>query len=464
MFFNSLEFLFLYLPVTFFVYFGLCRFKLVSAARLWLVFASLFFYAWWNPRDIPVILFSMTVNFAIGHGLGSPAVTAFHKRLVLFAGVTFNLILLGYFKYADFFIINLNAWLGFDLTPPHIELPLGISFFTFTQIAYLVDVHRGITRRSKWSQYFLFVTFFPHLLAGPIIHNQAVMPQFDKLKNFLLRYDKLFQGLVYLSVGMFQKVLIADYVGPIAQNGFINAPLLTGLEAWAVLFAYALQIYFDFAGYSNMAIGLAKIFNIDFPVNFNSPYQAVSIIDFWRRWHITLSQFLRDYLYIPLGGNRLGEARRYLNVFLTMFLGGLWHGAGWTFIAWGSYHGILIVLNHALDRLRFRLPRIIAMPVTVVLICFGWVFFRSANMEEALQMFQGLLGAHGFRFRDLPFVWGSDFFCIAALCAFAMFFPNLEFWIKKIKPTPVWFAFLFTLLIINILFLNRDSAFLYFQF
>lgn len=465
MLFNSLEFIFLFLPITFFLYFALSRKRLIIAAKAWLVLASLFFYSWWNVSYLPIILTSIIFNYAAGaslSGLGNSKPKT--RKAVLVFGIIFNLLLLGYYKYFDFALTNLNFIGKTHFNLRHMELPLGISFFTFTQIAYLVDSYRGQARETSYENYSLFVTFFPHLLAGPIIHHRAVMPQFDRLKNHLIQHKNIFFGLFYFLIGLFQKVVIADYVGPIATAGFLNAHLLSFLEAWASLLAYALQIYFDFAGYSNMAIGLALIFNIRFPVNFNSPYQAVSIIDFWRRWHMTLSQFLRDYLYIPLGGNRHGEFARYRNIFITMLLGGLWHGAGWTFVIWGGYHGLLIILNHWIEKWKWTFPKILSVLATFALVCYGWVFFKSTDIHQAWAMTLGLFGWHGIRFRDLPFVWSYDLAIIAFLCFIACLWPNVEFWIKKLRPNIAWFFIFLGLFMADLLFLNRASVFLYFQF
>lgn len=465
MLFNCYEFIFLFLPATFFLYFALSRKKLVIAAKAWLILASLFFYSWWNISFLPIILVSIAVNYAVGASLSSlnPKNTKFRKSMLIF-GVAFNLLLLGYYKYFAFLVDNANAILGTHWTVMAKELPLGISFFTFTQIAYLVDAHRGQAKETSGESYSLFVTFFPHLLAGPIIHHRAVMPQFDRLRNHLVQHKNIFFGLFYFLMGLFQKVVIADYVGPIANMGFLNAHFLSLIEAWGALLAYALQIYFDFAGYSNMAIGLALIFNIRFPINFNSPYQATSIIDFWRRWHMTLSQFLRDYLYIPLGGNRGGQFSRYRNIMLTMLLGGLWHGAGWTFVIWGGYHGLLIVLNHGIQKIRITLPKFLSILITFFFVCYGWVFFKSADLGQAWAMTRGLFGFQGVRFSNFPFLLRYDLFVIVFLCLIAWCWPNVEFWVKKIKPSLFWLLFFVLVFIIDILYLNRASAFLYFQF
>ena len=465
MLFNSYEFLFLFLPATFFLYFALSRKKLVIAAKAWLILASLFFYSWWNISYLPIILVSIIANYAVGASLSSlsSARTKLRKSMLI-SGIVFNLLLLGYYKYFAFFVLNANALLGTHWAASYRELPLGISFFTFTQIAYLVDTYRGQAKETSYENYSLFVAFFPHLLAGPIIHHRAVMPQFDRLRNHLIQHKNIFLGLFYFLIGLFQKVVIADYVGPIANLGFLNAHLLSAIEAWGALLAYALQIYFDFAGYSNMAIGLALVFNIRFPVNFNSPYQATSIIDFWRRWHMTLSQFLRDYLYIPLGGNRGGELLRYRNIMMTMLLGGLWHGAGWTFVFWGGYHGLLIVLNHGIQKFKVAFPKFLSILITFFFVCYGWVFFKATDIGQARAMTRGLFGLQGVRFTNFPFLRRYDLFAIAFLCLIAWFCPNVEFWVKKIRPSVLWLLLFVLVFLADILFLNRASAFLYFQF
>jgi alginate O-acetyltransferase complex protein AlgI len=469
MLFNSFEFIFLFLPAGFAVYFFLSKQRFTLAAKTWLLLASLFFYSWWDVRFLPVILISILFNYALGTVLASgiPKSRTREMKLrrpILVFGIAGNLALLGFYKYSDFLILNLNALLHTNVPLLNLPLPLGISFFTFTQVVFLCDAYSSETVEPNFLNYALFVVFFPHLLAGPIVHHQQIMPQFENLKNKVLQYKNIFIGLFYFLIGLFQKVVIADSVAPIANTGFANAQVLSLVEAWAALFAYTLQIYFDFAGYSNMAIGLARFFNIKFPINFDSPYQATSIIDFWRRWHITLSNFLRNYLYIPLGGNRQGEMRQYVNIFITMFLGGLWHGAGWTFVIWGSYHGVLIIGNHLIRKFKISLPRFLSASATFLLVAYGWVFFRSHNFQAAMQMTQGLIGRNGIRLNNLPFVWKKDLVLIVFLLFIAWFWPNVEYWVKKVKPTPAWFLIFSIFFIANILLLNRASAFLYFQF
>jgi alginate O-acetyltransferase complex protein AlgI len=397
--FNSYAFIFLFLPIT------LLGFHLIGGrghhriAIAWLVAASLFFYGWWNPAYLGLILGSMLFNYAVGVSLsGNP------NRGVLGLGIAANLGLLGYYKYANFFVDNLNAFVGSSFHLETILLPLAISFFTFQQIAYLVDAYRGETHEYRFLHYALFVTFFPQLIAGPIVHHKEMLPQFAKDVLYRLKAEHLAVGITIFAIGLFKKVVLADGIAVYATPVFDAAEAgvaLTFFEAWGGALAYTLQLYFDFSGYSDMAIGLARMFGVRLPLNFNSPYKATNIIDFWRRWHITLSRFLRDYLYIPLGGNRKGEVRRNINILITMLLGGLWHGAGWTFVLWGGLHGAYLVINHAWRRLfQNAQPTLFGSffgwTITMLAVVAAWVPFRAESMEGAMQVLGAMAGSNGF--------------------------------------------------------------------
>ncbi|NOR57944.1 MAG: MBOAT family protein, partial [Sulfurimonas sp.] len=365
MLFNSFEFIFFFLPFTFFIYFYLLNKRLIVGAKGFLVFASLFFYSWWNVSYLPIILSSMLFNYTIGNSLNDN----FHKvkirkKTLLSIGIVSNIALLGYFKYSDFFLENFN--LAFDGSVPllHLALPLAISFFTFQQIAYLVDSYRGETKEYDFLNYALFVTFFPQLIAGPIVHHAEMMPQFSSKYSLVKNYKNIASGLFIFSIGLFKKVVIADSFSEIANAGFDKVEILTFAEAWATSLSYTFQLYFDFSGYTDMAIGAALLFNIRLPINFNSPYKALSIQDFWRRWHITLSRFLKDYIYIPFGGNRVGEFSIYRNLLATFIIGGIWHGAGWTFVFWGFLHGMALVVNRIWQKLNFTMPKVLAWFIT----------------------------------------------------------------------------------------------------
>ena len=385
MLFNSYDYLLWFLPGTLVVFFVLGRRPF--AAQVWLTIASLFFYGWWNPWHLPLILGSVAFNFGIARLLQARA-----TRSVLALGIAANLAVLGVFKYADFFLANAGHFSGDVPALLHLALPLGISFFTFTQIAYLVDVYRRKAQEPVLANYALFVTFFPHLLAGPILHHSEMMPQFADKSNKRLHWDNLAAGVFLLTIGLVKKVLIADTFAPIADAGFGAPATLTAPAAWLAVLAYTMQIYFDFSGYTDMALGAARLFNIKMPINFDSPYRATDIRDFWHRWHITLSRFLREYLYIPLGGNRGSDVRTAANILATFFLGGLWHGAAWTFVIWGVLHGVAMIVFRAWSRIGRPLPRVLAWALTFVFVMTTWVFFRATSLDAALAMLQAMIG------------------------------------------------------------------------
>lgn len=345
MLFNSYAFIFAYIPLVFLGYFTLGR-RSHRLAALWLASASIFFYGWWDARFIGLLLGSIAFNYSAGYALARRSPT--RPRALLGIAIGMNLGLLGYFKYFNFFLDNLNALTDAHFENPPILLPLGISFFTFTQIAFLVDAYQGKAKEFNFVHYTLFVTYFPHLIAGPILHHKEMMPQFAAAAGCRWNARNIAVGGSIFIIGLAKKILLADALAEFATPIFSavhdgGQPML--IEAWIAALAYTLQLYFDFSAYSDMAIGLSLLFNVRLPANFESPYKSTSIIEFWRRWHISLSRFLRDYLYIPLGGNRKGPLRRYLNLLATMLLGGLWHGAGWPFIVWGGLHGCYLAIN-----------------------------------------------------------------------------------------------------------------------
>ena len=383
-------------------YFMLNRQRLVTAATVCLVLGSLFFYRYWNASYLQIILFSILVNFAFGSMLYRAGNQTFSLRrhhvvhkVALTVGVLFNLALLGYYKYADFFLENINAAFNTDFPLPHLALPLAISFFTFQQIAYLVDCSREHAQEYDFLKYCLFVSFFPQLIAGPIVHHQEMMPQFARLRNRVFSWSNISLGLFFFSMGLFKKVCIADQFSTWVGMGFDSNTVLTLFDAWGASLSYTFQLYFDFSGYTDMAIGSALFFNIILPVNFNSPYKSGSIQEFWRRWHITLSRWLREYLYIPLGGNRKSAFRTYINLFVTFFLAGLWHGAGWTFVIWGGLHGVALVLHRAWNRLGLKMPGKIGWCLTFLFVNASWVIFRAETLADATRIFKGMLGVNG---------------------------------------------------------------------
>jgi alginate O-acetyltransferase complex protein AlgI len=411
MLFNSFTFIFMFLPAV------LLGYILIGArhrtwAPAWLVASSLVFYAYWDPRYLPLLLISAVVNFFAGRALAECAPeNVQRRRLFLALSIGFNLALLGYFKYTNFFVADFAAVTGLDIAIRKIILPLGISFFTFTQIAFLADAYRGEAHEPKFVHYLLFVTYFPHLIAGPILHHKEMMPQFARPETYQFNSANLITGCVIFIIGLFKKAVLADgvaaYVAPVFDAAAKGQTLLVQ-DAWGGALAYTFQLYFDFSGYCDMAIGASLMFGIVLPLNFNSPYKSRSIVEFWRRWHMTLSRFLRDYLYIPLGGNHKGAARRYINLFITMVLGGMWHGAGWTFVIWGALHGLYLAINHVFTATRARL--LPAAPsrlgsatswlLTFLAVVVGWVFFRADSWDAALRILAGMANMTSCRMLD----------------------------------------------------------------
>jgi len=482
--FNSYEFIFLFLPFSFFIYFFLLEKRLITGAKGFLVFASLFFYSWWNIAYLPLILVSMLFNYVIGNSLNENfQQVRVHKKSLLTFGVIANLALLGYFKYTDFFLENFN--LAFDGSVPllHLALPLAISFFTFQQIAYLVDSYRCETAEYDFLNYALFVTFFPQLIAGPIVHHAEMMPQFASKWNLVKNYKNIATGLFIFSIGLFKKVVIADTFAQWATAGFDQAEYLNLLEAWATSLSYTFQLYFDFSGYTDMAIGAALLFNIKLPINFNSPYKALDIQDFWRRWHITLSRFLRDYIYIPLGGNRKGSFRTYNNLMATFILGGIWHGAGWTFVFWGFLHGMALVVHRFWKQLGFTMPKVLAWFVTFNFINIAWVFFRAKEWDDAIKVLTGMffgdiiisdkhlsklgfLQDYGVEFGQFLFhLGGHSTTLVWLLVGFILIFMKNSMELKDwFKATSLYFFFVIIIAFGAVLNLSKASEFLYFNF
>jgi alginate O-acetyltransferase complex protein AlgI len=407
MLFNSYTFILGFMPLTLLLFHGLRAAGLTRSSTGLLAVLSLGFYGWWNPIYLLLIVPLIVANFALAASIVPRAGRRPRgARPLLVCGIVLNLATLGYFKYANFFVDNLNAVAGLDLALGKVVLPIGISFFTFQKIAFLVDAYRGKVDRLNFVDYALFVTFFPQLIAGPIVHHSEVIRQFREQARVSMSAIAL--GVTIFTIGLAKKVVLADtaalYASPLF-DAVAAGVRPDALAAWSAALAYTAQLYFDFSGYSDMAIGAGLLFGIRLPVNFASPYQAESIIDFWHRWHITLSRFLRDYLYVPLGGNRKGGARRYVNLLITMVLGGFWHGAGWTFVIWGSLHGLYLVVNHLWRAFRGRfgrasetrtsLERRLGQAITFVAVVIAWVFFRSEDVGSAVRMLLAMAGNNG---------------------------------------------------------------------
>jgi alginate O-acetyltransferase complex protein AlgI len=478
MLFNSYPFIFLFLPIALIGYFALGRLGQLAPV-IWLALASLAFYAASGWPFVALLLASIAFNYAIGWLLIARRLSGRLRMIVLTAGVSGDLLVLGYFKYAGFFAANLNALFSTGLAV-NVLLPVGISFYTFTQIAFLVDAYRGNVARYALPHYALFVTYFPHLIAGPILHHKDMIPQFEAAESKSPNPHLILCGLMIFAIGLFKKTGLADGIQPLVALAF--GPITPSFDqAWIGVLAYTFQLYFDFSGYSDMAIGISLMFGIFLPLNFNSPYKATSIIDFWRRWHMTLSQFLRDYLYIPLGGNRHGRVLRYVNLMITMVLGGLWHGAAWTFVAWGALHGVYLCVNHAWNHFgpavspRFaRAADIAALMVTFVAVVIAWVFFRADNMTSALSILSRMADP-----TQIVFGRGeiADAFFVTVYAVIAWFAPNtqaimgydhanrtvgetLGAWLKR--PTFLYVSA--AVLAFGILGIQQHSEFIYFRF
>ncbi|MQA18358.1 MBOAT family O-acyltransferase [Rugamonas rivuli] len=494
MLFNSSGFLFLYLPFVLAGYALLARVR-PRWATGWLALVSLFFYGYWNVRYLPLLMASILFNYWVA-GRMLAAVAARRRRWLVFA-LAANLALLGYYKYANFFIGSVNALTGAHLQAWEVLLPIGISFFTFTQIAFLVDCYRGLAGEYRLVHYTLFVSYFPHLIAGPVLHHKEMMPQFERPPG--LNAADMAVGLSIFVVGLAKKVLLADPLSTLAGPVFAVDAHPQLVEAWIGALAYAFQLYFDFSGYSDMAIGLSRLFGVKLPLNFNSPYQAANIAEFWRRWHMTLSRFLRDYLYVPLGGNRHG---RYRNLMLTMLLGGLWHGAGWSFVVWGGLHGVYLVMHHGWGALAGQgPPRCWGRMLTFFAVLAAWVVFRAPDLSTAGDILHAMVGGngvalpHGLEAYASYFPVGCSFegirwidfsgvampaLLLAMVLAFAapntqQIFRHYAPCIEQLLGTPsclLWswcphsyWGLAFSMLFLACVFsMNRVSEFLYFQF
>jgi alginate O-acetyltransferase complex protein AlgI len=496
MLFSSYAFLFQFLPAVALAY-AVARRVSPRCGILALAFSSLIFYGAWKPVYLLLLLASIGVNFWLGLKMEDPL----RRRTFGTLGVAANLALLCYFKYTNFLFDSFTALTGAPLPFVNVILPLGISFFTFQQIAYLVDVMRGAKVERDIVSYTLFVSFFPHLIAGPLVHHAEMIPQFKRARSGRSAVLAA-RGLAIFAAGLFKKVVIADNLAQFVTPVFAHLDAGGGVStewAWLSTLAYTLQIYFDFSGYSDMAVGLALMFGIRLPVNFRSPYKARSIIEFWRRWHITLSRFLRDYLYIPLGGNRLGEQRRYINLLVTMLLGGLWHGAAWNFVIWGGLHGLYLCINHLWRAWRGDAPasmpaKALCWAATFFAVVIAWVFFRAKTAAGAWQMLGSLFGfAAGssayaspgiLRVMDLPILVGEGSLLLIGACIVALALvialgpPNVPQLFRyreyrrapeqgasvRWRPTAAWALFTALAFAISLFGMWQRLEFLYFQF
>lgn len=501
MLFNSPEFIFAFLPLTLAVFYCVTRLlgsgpRGATAAKAWLLAASLFFYGYWDARYLPLLVVSLAFNYILGRAIAScwgEKGRSSRAKVLLVLGVTLNLASIGLFKYAAFVTENLNRFLGLEVPVLRFTLPLGISFFTFQEVAFLIDVYRMRLPPDEHRRAFrpidfpLFISFFPQLIAGPIVRHDEILPQLSRPETFRPDFTALSIGLWTFIAGLFKKIVIADTFATWAAHGFDVAPTLNLLEAWATSLSYAFQLYFDFSGYSDMAIGCGLMLNIAIPINFNSPYKALSIQDFWRRWHITLSTFLRDYLYVPLGGGRHGIGRTVLNLFMTFLLGGLWHGAGWMFVLWGLLHGGMLAGHRLWGLTGIRLPRALAWLLTFNAVNVAWVFFRAQDLGAAWKVLRGMAGMAGVALPERAARWlgswsrafihyGDPFpasnvtywTLLAVACGLAMTaLPNTNELRERFQWSPgrlLWGVAMAVVVVICSVFLQVESAFIYWQF
>ena len=495
MLFSSYEFIFAFLPISFFVYFYLNSKRLTTAAKAWLVFTSLFFYSWWNIMYLPLILISILFNYTITNTMieyDKSRRKYFSKKSLLHAGLLFNIGLLVYFKYMDFFISNTNTIFGSDIELLHLALPLAISFFTLQQIAFLIDSYEGLVKEKNFLDYTIFVTFFPQLIAGPIVHHKEMMPQFANVRNKVKNYKNIAIGLFIFSIGLFKKVVIADTFAVWATQGFDVATTLNLFEAWATSLSYTFQLYFDFSGYTDMAIGAALLFNIKLPINFNSPYKATGMIDFWQRWHITLSNFITTYIYTPIvrSFDRLTFHKAMFATVITFLIAGLWHGASWMFIIFGGLHGLGLIINHYWKKRKIKLNVVLAWFITFNFVNITFVFFRAKEWDDAVKVLGSMFSLDNIVLPDklenkLSFLsnygiefgaWaggisGSNYTAIVIILAFLviLIFKNSIQIVKlneKFNPTRIKALYFGFLLAISILYMyaSTHTEFIYFNF
>lgn len=461
MLFNSYVFIFKFLPLLLISYYLLGSLKQFRLAKVAVVLASLYFYAFMVFKNFYIITSSIIFNYIIGS-----LISKNKSRVYYIIGVIGNVALLGYFKYTNFMVDNINRFLNFNITMNKILLPLGISFFVFQQIGYLTDVYRKPSIKYKFLDYCVFVSFFPQLVAGPIVSHDEVIPQFNQEENFKPNLENICKGLFMLTGGFAKKILIADYLSVKVKLGFDTLESLTFLQGWISSISYTLQLYFDFSGYCDMAIGIGLLFNIALPFNFLSPYKAASIKEFWNKWHITLGRFLTSNIYFPLGGNRKGSLRTYYNLFIVFIISGLWHGAGWTFILWGVLHGTATIIHRIWRDMGFKMNKLLGWFITINFVNAAWVFFRALSFKDAFKVLKAMVN-----FQNLSHVqnlqqFGGVFYLIvlALLILLVLFAENSAHWLERITLSSRYAFAIGVLMAIAVLSINKLSEFIYFNF
>ncbi len=473
MVFSSFPFLLVFLPIVLLGYYALSHLKNGIYQRLFLIFASLYFYGYQNVKYLALILASIAVNYAVAVIIQK----AKAPKAFLTLGILFNVALIGYYKYYDFFIENINLVAGTDFALKCILLPLGISFFTFQQLSFLVSVYKKEEKVEKLRDYALFVLFFPQLVAGPIVLYSEMIPQFKDDKRRYFNSENFAGGIYIFAMGLFKKAVIADTLSVFVSNGF-GISNLGMAAAWGTALSYTLQIYFDFSGYSDMAVGLGKMFNIDIPFNFLSPYKSESISEFWRKWHITLGRALSTYIYKPLGGNRKGLVRTCINLLVTFLVSGFWHGASWTFIIWGGLHGVFSVIERLMGKARERIPKWIRIFATFLVVNGLWVLFRAESIKQTLSVYKGMLSVGNFNLYQLCEVVGHPaginfppimdiayILCLIVALLFVVFkCKNSAYYLEKYTVSRKTLITAVCLFAVAFLCLSRESVFIYFNF
>lgn len=487
MLFNSYIFIFCFLPLAVILYFTMNFLRKERLGKAFLILMSLWFYAYFHLSYLPILVLSIGINFGISKLLLKLKDKETLRRYVLILGILCNIGAIFYYKYYGFFMENIHYLFADAHTVRNILMPLGISFFTFQQISYLVDSFRGETKDHGFLDYALFVSFFPQLVAGPIVTHEEMIPQFQDMHRKKPDQYYLARGLYWFGIGLAKKVLLADTLGKGVEWGYAHPGELSALAVWTVSFLYMFQLYFDFSGYCDMACGIASMFHLDLPINFNSPYKAVSIVDFWKRWHISLTRFLRKYVYIPLGGSRKGKKRTLLNVMIVFFVSGIWHGANWTFILWGVIHGIMNVLNRIFEKVWNRVPRFFEWLATFLFVDLAWIIFRAPSLADCKVLFRTLLQGKGGGipaglsgcFDVIEFTYLEDH--VRILKDMILQIPSLHIWIllgiafvitilgrncyeKQFAPSPGKAVCCIVMIVWSVMSLTGVSSFLYFNF
>jgi D-alanyl-lipoteichoic acid acyltransferase DltB (MBOAT superfamily) len=487
MLFNSHFYIFVFLPFAALIYFFFNRFRINLGGRFFFLAVSLLFYGWTHPAYVPLLVGSICFNYFVVKSMaaGQGERKKSFRSFLLVLGISGNILLLVYFKYADFFITNINQLTNLQISLLRLMLPAGVSFFTLNQIGYLVDSWRGKINEHDILSYAQFVSFFPYILAGPIVRYEEVVPQLTRLRNSLFDHKNACEGIFLFFIGLFKKVVLADTLAVWANHGFDGAVNLTLIEAWTTSLSYTLQLHFDFSGYTDMALGSALIFNIKLPVNFHSPYKSFNIQDFWRRWHMTLGRFMRDYVYIPLGGSRGTEAHILANLMITFLIIGIWHGAGWTFIVWGCLHGAAMIVHRLWRKSHIMMPKLVAWFLTFNFVNGAWVFFRAKDLGDAMKVLKGMTGLSGlvlpkfmepmagaFPTQGISFgnplagINGGDmtFPIVFVILLLSVLFRNSNMMVQGFKPAVSRLCFLVVIAVLSILYLGKHSEFLYFRF